>query len=296
MRYEPKIIPHEIVVKKTLVDFFSEYNHIKIVRTAKRGKILLIDDEVQFAEYDEYIYHEMFCFPALFSHTNPKRILIIGGGDLLLARQLLKHPRIENIDLIELDTFVTKFCVKYFKALVGKVMKDPRINIKNQDGYKFIMDKKEPYDIIYIDLPDKKRNCEFVFEKSFYQGLKRNLTLKGIACAQTGTSDKIYFSLHSRKLREKYKKENSNYFLNYFHLFKNTFKYALQYHEHIPTFFGRWSFTLGSDVTNFKNVNREFLNQNFRLIKENTLYYTPEYHESIFYQPKILQPKESNDN
>ncbi|MFX0076670.1 MAG: hypothetical protein ACFE96_14600 [Candidatus Hermodarchaeota archaeon] len=290
MRYESKIIPHEIIIKKTLVDFFSEFNHIKIVKTAKRGKILILDDEIQFAEYDEYVYHEMFCFPALFSHLNPERVLVIGGGDLLLARQILKHPGIESVTIIELDAYVTKFCLKHFRSLIGGVIKDPRLRIEHKDGNVFLQENQNLYDLIYVDLPDEKRNCKFVLEEKFYHNLKRSINSNGIICAQTGNIDKIYFSLHSRKARKKYFNNDSNYVLNYYHFFEKYFKSVILFHEHVPSFFGSWSFILSSKDRDLKSINREQLNNYYNLINKDTLYYSPDYHESIFFQPKILQP------
>lgn len=278
-----------IKAEKTLEDFYSEYNHIEIIKTRSFGKMLFLDNEVQFAELDEFIYHEMFCFPSLLSHPKSIRILIIGGGDLLLAKQILKYPLVEALDLIELDEYVLKFCLKYFKPLLRDTKNHPKLHIKIEDGYQFIKNTTNRYDIIYIDLPDDKRNCEFAFQDSFYNDIKRILNSNGILSAQTGNGDGFYYSERSRKIRKILSVKNRKSSIEYFKLFKRHFKHAFQYREHIPSFFGSWSFTEGSNGVDFKTVEQQKIKENYEMLGGNTLYYSPEYHNSIFYQPRIIE-------
>jgi len=130
MKYKTETMLHSVKLRiefeKVLEDFYSEYNHIEIIKTRSFGKILFLDNEIQLSELDEFIYHEMFCFPALFSHPNPKRVLIIGGGDLLLAKQVLKYSEVKFLDLVELDSYVIKFCLKHFKSLLRNIYNHPK--------------------------------------------------------------------------------------------------------------------------------------------------------------------------
>ena len=292
MKYKTKTVLHSVNVKievdKILEDFYSEFNHIEIIKTRSFGKILILDNEIQFAELDEFMYHEMFCFPSLFNHPHPKRILIIGGGDLLLAKQILKYPSVEKIDLIELDSYVIKFCKKHFKHLLRITPKHPKLQVKIQDGYEYIKNTTETYDIIYIDLPDKKKNCEFAHEDNFYEDIKKILNTSGILSAQTGNGSCFYYSQRTKKIRKNLSIENPKSCIEYFKMFTRHFKNTLQYHQYIPSFFGSWSFTLGSDEVNFNNVDYEQIRNNYHKIDNNTLYYSPEYHKSIVYQPKII--------
>jgi len=293
LNYTTKTILHSVKVKieseKVLENFYTEFNHIEIITTRSFGKILILDNEIQFAELDEFIYHEMFCFPPLFSHPAPKSILIIGGGDLLLAKQILKYPVIKNIDLIELDSYVIKFCNKHFKQLVGDTSKNPKLHIKILDGYQFIKETSKLYDIIYIDLPDKKKNCEFAFEDKFYEDIKRVLNSNGILSAQTGNGSCFYYSKRTKKIRKNLSIENPKSCIEYFKIFTHHFRKSIQYRQYIPSFFGSWSFTLGSDNIDFKRVNFEEVWNRYYKIKDNSLYYSPEYHKGIVYQPKIIE-------
>ncbi|MHA1915796.1 MAG: spermine/spermidine synthase domain-containing protein [Promethearchaeota archaeon] len=293
MKYKTETMLHSVKIKikveKILEDFFSEYNHIEIIKTRSFGKMLFLDNEVQFTELDEFIYHEMFCFPSLLSHPKPMRILIIGGGDLLLAKQILKYPLIEAIDLIELDDYVIKFCLKHFKPLIRDTKNHPKLHIKIQDGYQFIKDTTNRYDIVYIDLPDDKKNCEFAYQDSFYIDIKRILNSNGILSAQTGNGDGFYYSERSRKIRKILSVKNPKSSVEYFKIFKRHFKNAFQYREHIPSFFGSWSFTLGSNGVEFGLVKHQKIEENYEMLNGNTLYYSPEYHHSILYQPRIIE-------
>ncbi|MFX0004989.1 MAG: hypothetical protein ACFE9J_16100 [Candidatus Hermodarchaeota archaeon] len=293
MHYKTKTVLHsvklKIITEKILEDFYSEFNHIEIIKTRSFGKMLFLDNEIQLAELDEFIYHELFCFPALFSHPNPKKILIIGGGDLFLVKQILKFPEIERLDLIELDSYVIKFCIKHFKPLLGNINKHPKLKIKIQDGYQFIQEATQAYDIIYIDLPDDKKNCKFVFEDNFYKDTKNILNPGGILSAQTGNGDSFYYSIRSKKIRKILSKENPKSFIEYFKLFTRTFKHSFQYRQYVPSFFGQWSFTLGSNSIDFKNISYDQIQNHYCKINNNTLYYSPEYHKSLQYQPKIIE-------
>ncbi|MFW9782021.1 MAG: hypothetical protein ACFFFB_07035 [Candidatus Heimdallarchaeota archaeon] len=292
MKYKLQTLLHSVKVKieveKILEDFYSEFNHIEIIKTRSFGKMLFLDNEIQFSELDEFIFHEMFCFPALFSHPHPKKILIIGGGDLLLARQILKYSKVELIDLIELDPYVIKFCIKHFKHLLKETPINPRLKIRIQDGNEYIKESPTHYDIIYIDLPDDKKNCKFAFEDKFYIDIKSILTPNGILTAQTGNGDCFYYSQRSKKIRKILSKHNNKTSINYFEIFKNQFESFCQYRHYIPSFFGSWSFTMGSNRINLTNVNYEKLAQNYNQIKNNSFYYCPEFHQSIFLQPKII--------
>jgi spermidine synthase len=250
--------------------------------------MLFLDNEIQLAELDEFIYHELFSFPALFMHPNPRKILIIGGGDLFLAKQILKLAEIELIDLIELDTYVVKFCLKHFKHLLGNIHNHPKLNIKIQDGYQFIKETTNHYDIIYVDLPDNKKNCKFAFEDNFYKDIKTILYPNGILSAQTGNGDSFYYSQRTKKIRKILSMENPKNFIEYFKLFTRYFNYHFQYREFIPSFFGQWSFTLGSDIIDFRNANHEKIRNRYHKINKNSLYYSPEYHKSLYSQPKII--------
>ena len=276
-------------IEEVLYTGKSKFQSIEIIRSGSFGKCLVLDGKIQSSEGDEFIYHEMFCFPSLFSHLHPRRILIIGGGDLLLARQILKYPKVEDIDLIELDSYVIKFCEKHFKHLLRETPTHPKLTIKIQDGNEYIGETSNSYDIIYIDLPDDKKNCKFAYEDKFYEDLKNILTPNGILTAQTGNGDCFYYSQRSKKIRKILSQHNRKSNIEFYKIFNRHFKNICQYRQYIPSFFGTWSFTMGSEEVYLNIVNYEKITQKYNQIKGNSFYYCPEFHQGIYLQPKIIE-------
>merc|ERR1719229_86531 len=110
-------------VKKLLVQTQTKYQDLMIFESTNHGKILLLDGVVQLTETDEFIYHEMMIHPAMFTHLNPSKILVIGGGDGGVIRELCKHSTVQSIDWCEIDEQVIELSAKYF----------PQIAISNND-------------------------------------------------------------------------------------------------------------------------------------------------------------------
>ncbi len=285
------ILTLEIKVDEFLEDFTSAYQNIKLAQTKIFGKILLLDNEIQLAELDEFIYHEMFCFPPLFSHPNPQSVLIIGGGDLLLAKQVLKYPNIKSVDLIEIDSDVIRICKKHFKHLVKDVVKNPKLNLVIADGYKFVENSKKTYDVIFIDLTEDKEICDSIYTEEFFEMIKiKSLKEGGILAAQSGYGECFYYSEKLEKLNLVSSFYNDKVEFQFYLTFKDLFQHVHQYSQHVPTFFGTWSFSLGSDAINFEEVTTNTIQNRYNSLKgERTLYYSPEYHQHIYIKPKLIR-------
>merc|ERR1712129_154098 len=101
-------------VKKVLVQKQTKYQDLLIFESTNHGKILCLDGVVQLTESDEFIYHEMMVHPAMFTHLHPSKILVIGGGDGGVIRELCKHSTVESIDWCEIDEAVVDLSKKYF--------------------------------------------------------------------------------------------------------------------------------------------------------------------------------------
>jgi len=138
---------------------------------------------VMLSEKDEFVYHEMIAHTALFSHPNPERVLIIGGGDGGTAREVMKHPAVQHLDLVEIDRNVVEASRLHFPD-VGD-FENPKINLLFEDGIAFVKDVTEPYDVIIIDGSDPVGPAEGLFKKEFYQSCYEALNEDGILTSQT---------------------------------------------------------------------------------------------------------------
>lgn len=177
-------------VEETLCETKSPFQKIGFYRTAQDGVLFMLDDAVMLTERDEYVYHEMITNIPLFSHPNPKRVLIVGGGDLGAAREALKHPGIEEVHTCEIDGAVVDLSIKYL-PWAAKVAADPRNKISVKDGWDLLKggEVKGRYDVILMDLSDaiglyKTDHAARLFTPEFFQLLREASTPDGIIAGQ----------------------------------------------------------------------------------------------------------------
>ena len=124
-------------IKEKIHDFKSPYQRVEVFETTRFGKLMTLDGLVMVTERDEFVYHEMLVHPALFTHQNPKRVLIIGGGDCGTLREVLKHDSVEQVDMVELDQAVTDAAAIHFPTLHAASF-DPRARLYFQDGIAWV--------------------------------------------------------------------------------------------------------------------------------------------------------------
>jgi spermidine synthase len=170
-------------VKQVLWDQQSEYQHVIVFESESYGNVLVLDGIIQVTERDEFAYQEMMTHVVLFAHPNPKKVLIIGGGDGGIAREVLKHKCIERIDFCELDSMVCDVSKKYLPGL-STGFSDPRVNLQHMDASLFIKDRRAEYDVIIVDSTDPIGPAESLFTLQFYEDLKTSLAPDGMICNQ----------------------------------------------------------------------------------------------------------------
>lgn len=172
-----------IGLKKLLYSKQSEYQLTEVYETDTWGNLMTIDGMVMLSEKDEFVYHEMIAHTALFSHPNPERVLIIGGGDGGTAREVMKHPAVQHLDMVEIDRNVVEASRLHFPD-VGD-FENPKINLLFEDGIAFVKNVTESYDVIIIDGSDPVGPAEGLFKKEFYQSCYEALNEDGILTSQT---------------------------------------------------------------------------------------------------------------
>lgn len=172
-------------LKRLLFSEQTPYQHVEVFETDTWGNLMTIDGMVMLSEKDEFVYHEMLLHPALISHPNPKRVLIIGGGDGGSAREAMKHPSVETVDMVEIDEAVVR-ASKLHLPEVGD-FENPKLNVLYEDGIAFVKNVKQPYDVIIIDGSDPVGPAQGLFQKEFYQACYNALSENGILAAQTET-------------------------------------------------------------------------------------------------------------
>ena len=175
-------------INKTLFDGKSEYQDVSIYENDSLGRILTLDGIIQITECDEFVYQEMMTHVPLFSHENPKNVLIIGGGDGGILREALRHKGIKRVVMSEIDQLVVDACIEYMPSINnhGKVYKDPRTQLIVGDAFSFVKDTDLKFDVVIIDSTDPIGPGEKLFSYEFYKNLVQTLNENAVVSTQGG--------------------------------------------------------------------------------------------------------------
>jgi spermidine synthase len=177
-----------ITPTKILVDKRSHYQDIKIFDTAGNGRVMMLDDIVQITTRDESSYAEMLTHLPLLEHGKAERVMIVGGGDLSIAEEALKHKVISEVVLVDIDEQVIEHCRRHFGEINAKAFEDRRLKIEIADAFDYLgrPDSNARFDLIISDRPDSVGPGKALFGENFYDRVKHALRPGGLATFQTG--------------------------------------------------------------------------------------------------------------
>ena len=155
--------------------FRSPVQQVEVHDTAQFGKLFRLDGHFMTSERDEFFYHENLVHPAAITHPKPERALIVGGGDGGSAEELLKHPSIRSVTLVEIDLAVVDISRKYLQAVHRGSLEDPRLALRIEDGLAFVRNSTEVYDLIVLDLTDPGGPSTPLYTPEFYKSCAARL-------------------------------------------------------------------------------------------------------------------------
>lgn len=253
-------------IRETYVSEQTPFQHLVMQETEEFGTMLVLDGMVMTTDKDEFVYHEMVAHPALFTHPNPKHVLVVGGGDGGVIREIMKHPSVEKAVLVEIDGKVIEYSKKYLPNIAGE-LDNPRVEVLVNDGYMHILNSKNEYDVIMVDSTEPVGPAAPLFERGFYQGIYESLKEDGLFVAQT---DNPWFKAD---LIQQVNRD-----------VKEIFPIVRVYGANIPTYpSGLWTFTMGSKVHDPLQVDAN------RIPEIDTKYYSPRLHHAAFVLPKFVE-------
>jgi spermidine synthase len=173
---------------KPLVEKKSRYQRIKIFDTVANGRVMTLDDIVQITSRDESAYAEMLTHLPLLEHGRASRVMIVGGGDLSIADEALKHKGVREVVLVDIDGEVVELCRKHFSAINARAFKDKRLTIEIADAFEYLgrSESKGRFDLIVADRPDPVGPGKALFGETFYDRVRGALKPGGFATFQTG--------------------------------------------------------------------------------------------------------------
>ena len=250
-------------VSDVLLNVKSPYQDILLVDTGEYGRMMILDGAIQITERDEFCYSEMMAHVALSSHPDPKRVLIVGGGDGGVLREVLRHKNVEKATLIDIDEDVIN-ASKRFLPTISAALEDPRADVKPMDAMVYIKAAKEEFDIAIVDSTDPVEFAAGLFESPFYRDIHNALKKDGMVVAQTESP----FT-------------DRNVVRDAFREMSSVFPVVRMYWGAMPTYpSGMWTYTVGS-----KNADPS---APLRPAPEGTRYYTSDIHRASFVLPPFV--------
>jgi len=251
----------------------SKFQNILIFENPLFDKVLVIDDIIQLTSATEAPYHEMMVHVPLIHHGNPKRVLIIGGGDGGVLREVVRYPMIEKIVQVELDEQVVELCKKYIPSISQGAYDDKRVHLVIKNAVDFVRETDERFDIIICDSTDYERDpSEILFGTNFFQDCKKILKSDGIFVNQNGTPfvQKDQFVLIHQRLKSCFK--DASYFLS-----------------SVPLFGDYTAFSWATDCLEYKNLPQEEIEKRWKALNfKEAKYYTPKMDCAAFALPAEL--------
>lgn len=260
------------VVDEVLFESRTDHQHLIIFSNQQFGRVMALDGVVQTTEKDEFIYHEMLTHTPILAHGNVKRVLIIGGGDGGILREVLRHTSIEHVTMVEIDSAVVDMCIKYFPQHSAGTFEDPRVKLVIDDGVDFVVNNQEKFDVIISDSTDPEGPGEVLFTSNFYQGCKNSLNDGGILVTQNGVS-----FMQLDEVKTTYQRFN--------HIFSDRWFFTTA----VPTYVGGvMTLSWGSDNPELRKVPQDVIQQRFEKAGFKTRYYNPAIHVAAFALPQYV--------
>ena len=240
----------------------TPYQDLLIADTYEYGKVLMLDGAYQLTERDEFTYSEMMAHVPVCAHRNPENVLIIGGGDGAIMREVLKHDCVKKCTLIDIDERVIESSKKYL-PFAGCSFSDERADVKCMDAMKFIRETSERYDVVIIDSTDPVDFAAGLFRADFYADVKRVMTPDAMLSELT-ESPFTDTDLMTQAISE----------------MRKVFPLVKVYWGVVPTYpSGMWTYGLASMKDDPEKPKREV---------SPTKYYTKEIHRASFILPPFL--------
>lgn len=252
-------------VEEILYKGKSKFQEIMVIKNPHFGKMLILDEVVQITERDEFFYHEMLTHIAMYAHPNPKKVIVIGGGDGGVVREVIKHKTVKKVYFVEIDKEVINISKKFFPTVACSI-DDPRVEIKIMDGAEFVQKRKaSDIDAVIIDSTDIIGFARSLFTPDFFNYVKNCLTKEGMFVTHTE-------SLHFHK----------DMVIEIQEVLKKVFPVVDLYTAPIATYPGNWwAFAVASKGPSPREIRNK--------TKINTKYYSDEIHRQSFMPKRMYE-------
>lgn len=205
----------------------TKFQTMEVVESPKFGKMLILDGKVQSAALDEHVYHEALAHPAMLLHPDPRRVLVLGGGEGATLREVLRYRMVEEVVMVDLDEEVINVCREYLPEWSAGAFEDARTTLACEDARQFLQRASSSFDVIIHDITDP---VTADFSEAYYRAIRQRLAPRGILAMQALECTVSDFGGHL-KVRQEVGK---------------IFPWLLSYRAYIPSFRAEWGFLLAT--------------------------------------------------
>jgi spermidine synthase len=248
----------------------TKHQHLVIFENGQFGRVMALDGVIQTTTRDECIYHEMMVHVPILAHGNVSRVLIIGGGDGGILREVLKHKSVQHVTMVEIDGAVVEMSKEYLPSISNGAFDDPRLSLVITDGMEFVRDCADKFDVIITDSTDPIGPAQVLFTDDFYSSAKSCLKDGGIIASQNGAS-----FLQEWEFEGTYRRLSSLYQDPWFYL------------AGVPTYIGGFmTLAWATDNAAYRKLPVETIRARFLANPFATKYYNPEIHVAAFSLPQ----------
>ncbi len=267
-----KTLQTTYVLKKKLLARKTAFQNMQVIDTAAYGRMLVLDNIVETTEKDEFVYHEMMTHVPMYTHPNPERVLIIGGGDGGVLREVLRHP-VERAVMVDIDGAVVDAAKKYLKKICQNAFKDPRTVLIIGDGAAYVCDTAEQFDVVIVDSTDPLGPSVPLFGEQFYRNVCRILRRNGLVVRQTGSA-----MLQPNELPAAVRHA------------KKVFPCVIPFVSAVPTYIGGFfTHPMMSRQDFSKRITLPAVRRRFAQHPLKMKYYSPEVHAAAFALPEYIR-------
>ena len=258
-------------VRRWLVRKTTAYQRLELAETEDLGRVMALDGKITLSERDEAFYHEMLVHPALLAHPSPRWVLVVGGGDGGTMREVLRHPTVEEVWLVEIDGEVIAAAKEHLPSVHRGSFSDPRARVHIAPGEEFVAAHPGEFDAVIVDSTDPVGPGEALFTEDFFRSAKEALAPGGVFAMQAGTP--FYWAEELSGILGK---------------LRRFFAHVRVYLGFVPVYpSGMWAYVLASErdlVAEEENFSDRFHKRGLE-----TVYFTPAVGRAAFVLPKFVE-------
>ncbi|HEV8354112.1 MAG TPA: fused MFS/spermidine synthase [bacterium] len=211
----------------------TAFQRVAIQEFEHLGRCLIIDGKIQSAEIDEHVYHELLVQPAMVAHPSPRRVLVCGGGEGAPLREILRHPMVERVVMVDIDGELVALCREHLSRWHAGAFDDPRVTVLHGDARVYVEESQDQFDVIINDITDPIEGgpSKLLFTREFYRAAAARLGEDGIFVTQAigihyDAGDRLHAAIH--------------------HTLAQVFPYVRSYADYVQSFDYPWAFAAAS--------------------------------------------------